>query len=299
MTTATHAPLGLDSTTLAAGTKGRRLGLATMVGSGASSQAGAALGALAFPAIGPVGVVAVRQLVTAAVMFVVDPPRLRALRRSDWAPVLALGLTFGVMNLALYTAVARLGLALAVALEFLGPLAIALLSSHRRSDALGAVMAGVGVVALTNPQPSSDFVGLGIGVAAAALAAAYLLLNRDLGRRLPGLQGTSVASLVSAVVWAPIAIGWLLLHPASPQVLGLAVACGVLSSAVPYIAHLSALRRLPASVVSTLMSVNPVLAALAGWAILGQSLTTGEWIGIALIVVGNVVVTRRRGQVSG
>lgn len=281
-------------TSAAGGGRRRAVGVLTMLASGSSNQAGAALGALAFPVIGPVGVVAVRQFVAAAALFALARPRFRTLERRDWWPVLGLALTLGVMNLSLYMAVDRLGLALAVALEFLGPLAVAVGSSRRVVDGLCAVVAGVGVVTLTDPRPSSDYLGIAAGLLAASAWASYILLNRHLGRRLPGLQGSSVATLVSAAAWTPLAVGWFLLHPPTPAAIGLAVACGVLSSAVPYVADMVTLRHIPAALFGTFMSVNPVLAALVGWAVLEQVLTAREWLGIGLIVAANVVVTARR-----
>jgi inner membrane transporter RhtA len=106
-----------------------------MIGSGLSNQTGAAIGSLAFPVLGPVGVVAVRQYVAAVVLLAVGRPRLRSFTWWQWRPVLLLALVFGTMNLSLYSAIDRIGLGLAVTLEFLGPLAIALTAARRRVDA--------------------------------------------------------------------------------------------------------------------------------------------------------------------
>lgn len=272
----------------------RTIGIATMLGSAASNQVGAALGALAFPVIGPVGVVAVRQFIAAGLLGVLSRPSLRGIPGRTWASVLGLALTMGVMNLSLYVTVQRLGLGLAVALEFLGPLAVALGTSRRRLDAACALAAGVGVVVLADPQPSTDYVGIGIGLVSAAAWASYILLNRDLGRRLPGLHGTALATWTSAAMWTPVAVAWFVAHPPTPAAIGLALACGLMSSAVPYIADMVTLRRVPASLFGTFMSVNPLLAALAGWVVLGQVLALNESVGIGLIVAGNAVASTRR-----
>lgn len=173
-------------------------GVGLMLTSAASNQAGAALGAHAFPAIGPVGVVVVRQLVTALVLVPTVRPRLHALRWEQWTPILGLALVLGVMNVALYAAVERIGLGLTVTLEFLGPLTVAVVNSRRAPDIAGAVTAVVGVVVLTDPGPAADVVGIGLALLAATSWGCYILLNRTLGRRLPGLHGTATASLVSA-----------------------------------------------------------------------------------------------------
>lgn len=271
--------------------KERATGIAMMAGGSAANQVGAALGALAFPVIGPVGVVAIRQLVTAAVLVPSVRPKLRGLSRAQWLPVLGLTVVFSVMNVCLYAAIERIGLGLAVTLEFLGPLAVAVLGSRRARDIACAGFAAIGVVVLTNPGPSTDLFGIGLGLVAAAAWGCYILLNRAVGQQLPGLQGTTVASLVTAAVWLPIAAVWFAFHePTLPTVL-LATACGVLSSIVPYVADVQALRRVPAPMFGTLTSVSPVWATLAGWVMLGQVLSLHEWVGIGLIVVSNVIIT--------
>lgn len=271
----------------------RSAGIALILGSSASNQTGAALGALAFPAIGPVGVVAVRQLVTAIVLTPVVRPRLRGLGRRQWWPVLGMVVVFSVMNVSVYAAIERIGLGLAITLEFLGPLAVAVAGSRRALDIACAVVACVGVVVLTNPGPATDVLGIALALLAAVAWGSYILLNRVLGQRLPGLQGTAIASLVTAMIWVPIAAVWFAAHAPTTAAIALAVACGLMSSIVPYVADLLALRRVPAQMFGTVTSVHPVWAALAGWLLLHQELELNEWAGIALIVLSNVVVSVR------
>lgn len=283
------APLTPDTATR----RQRGVGVATILASGASNQFGAATGALAFPVIGAFGVVAIRQIVAAVALCAIARPRFRSLDRATWALVAALALTLGVMNIALYSAVGRIGLGTAVTLEFLGPLAVAVWASRRPRDLAAAALAGIGVVVLTEPQPTSDFLGLGLGLLAAAAWGSYILLNRALGGRLPGLRAASAASVLSALAWAGPAVVWFAFHPPDALALGLAVACGLLSSAVPYAADLLTLRRVPTTLFATFLSVNPVWAAVAGWVLLGQVFGANEWIGMALVVVANVVVVSR------
>lgn len=269
----------------------RAEGLGLMLTSASSNQVGAALGVSAFPVIGPVGVVAIRQLVTAAVLVTTVRPRLRGLRRGQWLPIIGLAVVFGVMNLSLYAAIERIGLGLAVTLEFLGPLTVAIAGSRRRLDVLCAVLAGVGVVVLTDPGPTTDVLGVGLALVAAVAWGSYVLLNRTLGRRLPGLHGTATASLLSAIAWTPIAVAWFATHTPTAAAIGASIACGVMSSIVPYVADLLALRRVPPRVFGTFTSINPVLAALAGWVLLHQTLGLDEWLGIGIIVISNAIVT--------
>jgi inner membrane transporter RhtA len=283
----------------AAGPRDRAVGVALMLGSGLSNQVGAATGALAFPVIGPAGVVAVRQWVAGVLMWVVGRPRVRSFTWPQWWPVLLLALVFATMNLSLYTAIDRIGLGLAVTLEFLGPLSVALAGSRRRVDLGCAVAAGAAVVVLARPQPTTDYLGIALALVAAACWASYILLNRLIGRRLPGAEGSAAAAGLSGLAYVPIGILTLLHHPPTARALGYAAAAGVLSSAVPFLADLLALRRVPAHFFGVFMSVNPVLAALVGLVILGQSLGWTEWLAIATIVSANTlsVLTADRGRV--
>lgn len=264
-------------------------GVATMAGSGLSNQIGAAIGSLAFPVIGPVGVVAVRQYVAALVLFAVGRPRLREFTWRQWWPVLLLAVVFGTMNLSLYTAIDRVGLGLAVTLEFLGPLSIALAATRRRVDACCALIAVAGVVTLMRPRPSADYLGMGLGLLAAACWGSYILLNRTVGRRIPGAQGPAAAAGMSALMFLPVGIVVAVRHPPTLTAAGCAVAAGVLSSAVPYLADLFTLRRVPAPAFGLFMSVNPVLAAVVGWIGLGQRLGWAEWAGIGAVVAANAL----------
>lgn len=273
-------------------------GIVTMVLSGTSNQVGAAVGAHAFPLVGPAGVVAVRQLVAAAVLLPLARPNLRRFTWAQWWPTLLLGGIFALMNLTLYTAIDRIGLGLAVTLEVLGPLAVALLGSRTRRDLLCALAAPVGVYVLVLPSPSSDYLGLGLGLVAAGCWAAYILLNRLLGQRLTGLQAPAVASSVAALVYLPFALALVLQGRFTGPALLYAVAAGLLSSVVPYAADLMVLRWVPQHFFGLFMSLQPVLAALAGLTLLGQHLTMHAWAGIAIVALTNAVavaaVRRRR-----
>jgi inner membrane transporter RhtA len=265
-------------------------GVATMLATGVSNQVGAAVGAHAFPAIGPAGVTAVRQFVAAAVLLPVARPDFRRFTRAQWWPTIALGLVFATMNLSLYTAVDRIGLGLAVTLEFLGPLAVAIGQSRSRRDLLFAATACSGVWVLVLPGPTSDYLGLGLAVLAAGCWASYILLNRLLGSRLPGLQGPAAATSVSALLYVPVAVILAAQGRFAGAALVYAISAGVFASAVPYAADLIVLRRVPAQFFGVFMSVNPVLAALAGMVILAERPALHEWAGILIVVVTNALM---------
>ena len=262
-----------------------------MLTSGASNQLGAALGAGAFPYIGPIGVVAVRQLVAASVLLPIARPAVRRLTWPQWWPVLVLAAVLSTMNLALYTALDRIGLALAVTIEFLGPLAVALLGSRSARHLLVAAAAVTGVVLVLQPSASSDWAGILLALLAAACWATYILINRVAGTRLPGVTAPALATTAAAVGYLPVLIvlgrrGDLL----GPWLL-LAVASGLLSSVVPYAADLTALRHVPARLFGIFMSGHPVWAAAAGMLLLDETLQPAQWLGLLLVVAANIVTT--------
>ena len=285
-----------DAAGVSAGRRDRLTGVALMTGSAASNQLGAATAALAFPVLGPAGVVAVRQWVAGAVLFTAVRPRFSSFTRQQWRPVLALALIFATMNLSLYLAIDRIGLGLAVTLEFLGPLSVALLASRRAVDLGCALVAGAAAVVVARPQPSTDYAGIGLAVLAAACWAGYILVNRVAGARLPGSQGPAAAASLSALLYVPVGIWVLVSHPVTVTALGRAATAGLLCSAVPMVADLLALRRVPARFYGVFMSVNPVFAALAGLVVLGQSLALADSLAIGAIVSANTVSMRTAGR---
>jgi len=268
---------------------------AAVVGGAASVQVGAAIGATIFPLVGPGGVVALRQAFAAITLLAVARPRPRDLTWRSVRPALLLGLVLVTMNLGVYGAIDRIGLGLAVTLEFLGPLALALAGSRRRLDLLCAAMAGLGVVLLTGTVPGIDPVGVLLALVAAASWAAYIVLSRRAGRTLPGVQGTALASLLAAVLTSPLLV-MALVGLAPEQLLHVVVvglATGILSSAIPYSIDLIVLRRMSQQLFSVLQSVQPAAAALAGLVILGQALAAWQLVGLGLISLGNVIAVSR------
>ncbi|MFC7533077.1 DMT family transporter [Actinoplanes sp. GCM10030250] len=264
-------------------------GLATMVGAAASNQVGAAVGAHAFPMIGPAGVVAVRQFVAAAVLLPVVRPDVRRFTWGQWWPTLLLGLVFATMNLGIYTAIDRIGLGLAVTLEFLGPLGVALAGSRTRMDLLCALGAGAGVYVLVLPSAASDWFGIGAGLVAAASWASYIMLNRLVGARIPGLQGLAAATTMSASLYLPVVLVLAAQGRLTGEALAYSFGAGILASVIPYAADLIALRRVPARFFGIVMSVHPVFAAMAGLVLLGEVLRWHEWAGIGIVVAVNAL----------
>lgn len=274
----------------AGGGRSRRIaGIGLMTGSAVANQLGAASAALAFPVLGPAGVVAIRQWVAGAVLLGTVRPRFGTFTREQWRLVVSLALIFATMNLSLYIAISRIGLGLAVTLEFLGPLSVALLASRRAIDLGCALVAAAAVVVLARPQPSTDYAGIALALVAAACWACYILLNRVIGARLPGSQGPAAAASLSALLYLPIGIWVLASHQVTVVALGRAGSAGILCSALPMVTDLLALRRVPARFFGVFMSVNPVFAALTGLVVLGQSPQPVDWLAIAAIVAANAI----------
>lgn len=274
-----------------------------MVVSGALSvQFGAAFAALLFPRIGPLGAVTIRLVVAAVILVVAVRPRLRGHRRSDYAVVVAFGLVLAAMNASIYEAIARLPLGVAVTLEFLGPLGLALATSRRWRDVLWVASAGGGVVLLEGGAPSGlDWVGVVFALTAACCWVGYILLSGQTGRRFPKADGLALAMTVGAVAILPFGVlgpGTALVRPVT---LGIGALVALMSSVVPYTLELFALRRIGPGTFGILMSLDPALAAAAGVLVLSQHPGVWQLLGIALVVVASVGVTleaRRRRPVQ-
>ncbi|MCW4386478.1 EamA family transporter [Salinibacterium sp. SYSU T00001] len=274
----------------AAPVRARAAGAAIALGGAFSNQLGAATGSLAFAAMGPLGVVAVRQFVGTAILLPTVRPRIRHLTRREWWPVLALAAIFGTMNLSLYAAVERIGLGLAVTLEFLGPLAVAVVASRSRWGVVCGGLAALGVVAIMRPEASTDYIGIGLALIAACSWGAYILVNRTVGERIPGVEGTALATSVSALLFTPIGIAVLIAREPEPIWLLCAAAAGLFATVVPYAADMVALRRIPPALFGLLMSMHPVFAASIGAVMLGEALGLLSWFGIVLIVTANILM---------
>jgi inner membrane transporter RhtA len=206
-------------------------------------------------------------------------------------------MTISAMNLTLYLAIDRIGLGLAVSLEFLGPLMVAVFASRRAVDVVFAIIAGAGVYVLVWPGPSTDYLGIGLGLIAAAGWASYILLNRTIGERLSGIDGAALATTGATLMFLPVLGLAIASGNLSGAALWFTIGAGLLASAVPYAVDLLALRRVPTGLFAIFTSFNPVWAAIAGMLVLHQFLGLREWLGIALISGTNIAIissSRRR-----
>jgi inner membrane transporter RhtA len=263
-----------------------------------SVQFGAALANELFDEAGPGGVVFLRLLLSAAILLGVARPSLRGRSRADWTAVAAFGLVLGGMNWSFYESLHRLPLGVAVTIEFLGPLGVAIAGSRRLLDGVWVVLAGAGValLALRGDNSGVHAAGVVLALVAAACWAMYILLAQRVGRTFAQLDGLAIALGIGTLVALPAGIvqgGDALLEA---HVIGGALGVALLSSLIPYSLELIALRRLTAYRFGLLMSLEPAVAALAGVLVLDQPLTAV--LGFALVLVaaasiGNTLTARR------
>lgn len=271
--------------------------VAMVLGGSLSVQFGAAFAALLFPRVGPLGAVTIRLVVAAVLLLVAVRPRLRGRTRADLGVMIAFGLVLASMNACIYEAISRLPIGVAVTLEFLGPLGVALVTSRRLWDLLWVLCAAAGVVLLGGGSTDGlDWVGVAFALGAAACWAAYILLSAETGRRFPKTDGLALAMTVGAVAILPLGIvtaGTAMLDPA---ILGVGALVALMSSVVPYTLELFALRRITPRVFGILMSLDPALAALAGVAVLSQRLGAWQVVAVVLVMVASVGVTAQAGR---
>jgi inner membrane transporter RhtA len=256
-----------------------------------SVQVGSALAKDLFGAVGSFGTVALRLFFAAAVLMLLWRPPLRMSRRA-WTAVLIYGVILGLMNMSFYLALDRLPLGIAVTIEFLGPLAVALAGSRRWLDAFWAVLAAAGVVLLMEGGGELDLVGVLFALAAGAFWGLYILAGAALGRHTTEGNGLALGMVVASLVAVPVGVadgGTALIEP-WVLIAGLGVA--LMSSVIPYSLDLEALRKIPPRVFGILMSLEPAMAALIGLVLLQESLHWSQWIAILCVVVASAGSTR-------
>ncbi|MET7293238.1 EamA family transporter [Streptomyces griseoloalbus] len=270
---------------------------------GISVQFGGALAVTLMPRAGALGVVTLRLLVAAVVLMVLCRPRLRGHSRADWGTVIVFGIAMAAMNGLFYQSVARIPLGPAVTLEVLGPLTLSVLASRRAVNLVWAALALAGVFLLGGGGFSGlDPLGVVFALGAGAMWAAYILFSARTGRRFPQADGLALAMAVAAVLFLPLGVIESGAKLIDPTTLALGAAVALLSSVLPYTLELLALRRLPASTFAILMSLEPALAAAAGFLILDQALAATEAAAIALVIGASMGAVRTqvgRGRAKG
>jgi inner membrane transporter RhtA len=265
-----------------------------VLGSIVSVQCGAALATTLFDEVGSGGAVLLRSLFAALALLGLARSGPWRLGREELLDVVRFGVVLAAMNVCFYAAIDRLPLGVAVTLEFVGPLGVAVLGSRRRLDLVWGVLAAAGVVLLSEGAEggSIDAAGVVLALAAGAFWGLYILLSARVGGHGPGLTGLAIAVAISAVLVLPYGVadgGGDLLEPA---VLAVGVGVGLSSSAIPYVFELEALRRLPNAVFGVLMSLEPAVAATIGFLALGQGLTAIQVLAVAMVVAASTGALR-------
>jgi inner membrane transporter RhtA len=259
-----------------------------VIGAISSVQVGAALAKTLFDEIGPGGTVFVRVLFAALVLALIWRPRVAGLGRGEILLAVLFGLTLAGMNLAFYSALDRIPLGITVTLEFVGPLGVAVAGSRGALDLLWVGLAAAGILLLSDfGSGDLDRVGVALALLAGCLWASYILLSARVGRVFPGGSGLALAMILAAVLLVPVGVADAGADLLVPWILAAGAAVAVLSSALPYSLELEALRRMPPGVFGVLMSLEPAVAALAGFVLLGEDLVPRELVAILLVVAAS------------
>jgi inner membrane transporter RhtA len=274
-------------------------------------QLGAALAINLFGALGPAGVVFLRLGFAALALLAIWRPwrTLRSqdvtkgvaasspsARRSAWLAVILFGLVLALMNLTFYTALTRIPLGVAVTVEFVGPLGVAVAGSRRALDVLWVVLAAGGILLLAPlgvlGAGQLDPVGLLLALGTGVCWAMYILLSARVGRAFPGGTGLSVAMTIGALVLLPIGVAQAGAALLNPSLLLLGAGVALLSSVIPYSLELAALRRMSTSAFGVFMSLEPAIATLVGWLVLREALELRTILALALVTTAAVGATR-------
>jgi inner membrane transporter RhtA len=264
-----------------------------VLGAVTSVQVGAALAKTLFDELGAGGTVFLRVLIAALVLALVWPPRLRGHNSRDLGLAVVYGVALAGMNLAFYSSIDRIPLGIAVTFEFVGPLGVAVVGSRRALDLVWVGLAAAGILLLSDfGSGDLDALGVGLALLAGAFWAAYILLSVRVGKVFPGGSGVALAMLVAMVPLAPVGIAQAGSELLVPGTLLVAAGVGIMSSAIPYTLEIEALRRMPAGVFGVLMSLEPAVAAIAGYVVLGEGLVMREVAAVALVVAASAGAAR-------
>ena len=267
----------------------RAAAVGLVVAAAVSPQVGAVIAVNLFDELGPAGAAFLRLAFAAIVLWVIWRPRLAG----DLRLAGAFGVALGLMNWSFYEAIDRIPLAVAVTIEFAGPLLVAVIGSRRPLDGLWIALAAAGIVVLVDPGGGSiDPAGVGFALVAGACWMAYIYLSKRVGAAFPGGSGLALAMAVGALIVLPAGVIQAGAALAKPDLLGSTFVVAIASSVLPYSLELEALRRLPAAVFGVLMSLDPAVAALAGFVVLGQDLGVPQLLAIAMVVVASAGAAR-------
>jgi inner membrane transporter RhtA len=274
------------------------VGMAAALAALLSTTIGAAFAKTLFPLVGAFGLAALRIVLAAVLLLLLRRPWRRPVPRDVRWGLLGYGVMLGLMNLLIYQAFARIPIGIAVAIEVTGPLAVALFGSRRPRDFLWLAAVVAGLLMLLTPgtgMASLDPVGVAFAAASGLCWALYILTGKHVSETL-GADAVAWGMLVAAVAVVPLGIGQASAALLAPWVWGIGLVIALLSSALPCLLEMEAMRRLPASVFGLLTSAAPAVGALSGYAILGERLTLVQWFAILCIMVASAGCTLTAGR---
>ncbi|MGK9166842.1 EamA family transporter [Inquilinus limosus] len=281
--------MATDSETSPGTTAGIAVAALMAVGSMTSVQLGAALATPTLESFGPMGTTWLRLAWAAVLLALLTRPKILSYSRGQWLATGLLGAAMAGMTLCYFQAVLRIPLGLATAIDFLGPLGVAAFGMRRVWHAVWPVLALVGVVLLVHDGTdwTVDLVGAGFALGAACGWAAYIVLMKRVGQSFQGLQGLTMSLVVAALVATPWGLAENGGHIPLP-VLGITIGLAILVPLLPYALEMMALRRMPTRPFGILMSAEPAIGTLIGFAVLGQALSPAQLAGIALVVIASL-----------
>ena len=264
-----------------------------------SVQGGATIAKGLFPVIGPAGTASVRIGLSALILLTVFHPPVHRFTAAQWRAVVPYGVSIGVMNLIFYQALVRIPLGLAVTLEFVGPLGVAIVGSRRALDAVWTALAAIGIALIAPWQAGSaiDPLGVAIALLTGGCWAAYIALGGRVSRLLTGGVAVATGMSIATLTVLPFGLAGGGLGSFVPRLYAAGVALAVLSSALPFTLEMNALRALPGRTFSILMSLEPAVAALCGLVLLGEHLTKSQWLAVGLVIAASVGATVTARQV--
>ena len=255
-----------------------------------SIQSGASLAKSLFPLVGAPGVTALRIVLGTAILVVIFKPWRLRFKKEQRLPLLFYGLSLGAMNYLFYLSIQTIPLGIAVALEFTGPLAVALFSSRRPVDFIWVVLAVLGLwflLPLGQSVSEIDLTGAALALGAGARWAVYILTGQRAGEE-HGPATVALGSLIAAIVFVPIGMAQATESIWQWSVMPIGLAVAILSTALSYSLEMIALTRLPTRIFGTLMSMEPALAAISGMVFLGETLTLTQTLALCSIIAASM-----------
>ncbi len=265
-----------------------------------SIQGGGAIAKTLFPVLGAAATVILRNGLGVIMLTLVFRPKFKVISASQWRAVIPYGIVLGIMNVTFYMAIERTPLGLGVALEFIGPLVLAVSRSKRPLDFLWVLMAAIGIFLLSPWQGGErDVLGMSLAILAGALWAGYIVLGRKVSMVMHGGEAVTIGMMIATVIGLPFALFDNGFHHFTAPMIFPAVALALFSSALPFTLEMNALKKLNERTFSILMSIEPAAAALSGLIFLGEQLSFLEWLAIVFVIIASAGTTLTKREAQG